>query len=108
MGRMAVSSTPSRRPTRSFISSSRTDGRSTSRPATRCQAGAGSAICDRVMSSTGAPVVSAELVPYRGGATFDLLTSAQAGTYWANGILLASILAPVGSASAAKGDPIPR
>lgn len=37
-------------------------------------------------------VVSAELVPYRGGATFDLLPSGPTGTYWANGIPLASTL----------------
>lgn len=44
----------------------------------------------------GARVVSADLVPYRGGATFDL-TSGPAGTYGANGILLASTLAPLAS-----------
>lgn len=42
----------------------------------------------------GARVASADLVPYRGGATFDQLTSGPAGTYWANGIPLASTLAP--------------
>ena len=40
----------------------------------------------------GARVVSATLVPYAGGATFDLLPSGPTGTYWANGILLASTL----------------
>lgn len=47
----------------------------------------------------GARVVSADLVPYRGGATFDLLTSGPTATYWANGILLASTLAPSASPS---------
>ena len=47
----------------------------------------------------GARVVSADLVPYRGGATFDLLSSGRTGTYWANGILLASTLEPVGLAN---------
>jgi hypothetical protein len=40
----------------------------------------------------GATVVSAALVSYDGGATFDLLPSGTTGTYWANGILLASTL----------------
>jgi hypothetical protein len=40
----------------------------------------------------GATVVSAALVSYNGGATFDLLPSGPTGTYWANGILLASTL----------------
>lgn len=40
----------------------------------------------------GARVVSATLVSYAGGATFDLLPSGPTGTYWANGILLASTL----------------
>lgn len=39
-----------------------------------------------------ATVVSAALVAYTGGATFDLLPSGPTGTYWANGILLASTL----------------
>lgn len=42
----------------------------------------------------GARVVSAELVPYAGGATFDLLPSGPTGTYWANGVLLGSTLGP--------------
>ena len=42
----------------------------------------------------GARVVSADLRSYLGGATFDLLPSGPTGTYWANGILLASTLAP--------------
>jgi hypothetical protein len=40
----------------------------------------------------GATVVSAGLVSYDGGVTFDLLPSGPTGTYWANGILLASTL----------------
>jgi len=40
----------------------------------------------------GATVVSADLESYRGGATFDLLPSGPTGTYWANGIRLASSL----------------
>jgi len=41
----------------------------------------------------GTTVVSAALKAYDGGATFDLLPSGGTGTYWANGILLASTLA---------------
>jgi hypothetical protein len=41
----------------------------------------------------GAPVASAALEAYDGGATFDLLPSGGTGTYWANDILLASTLA---------------
>jgi hypothetical protein len=40
----------------------------------------------------GALVVSAELVSYAGGATFDLLPEGATGMYWANGILLGSTL----------------
>lgn len=40
----------------------------------------------------GATVASAALEAYDGGATFDLLPSGRTGTYWANGILLASTL----------------
>jgi Hint domain-containing protein len=40
----------------------------------------------------GAAVVSAELVPYAGGATFDVLPAGGAGTYWANGIVLGSTI----------------
>lgn len=40
----------------------------------------------------GAVVVNAELVPYTGGATFDLLPAGATGTYWADGILLGSTL----------------
>jgi hypothetical protein len=40
-----------------------------------------------------ATVMSAALEAYDGGATFDLLPSGGTGTYWANGILLASTLA---------------
>ena len=40
----------------------------------------------------GAVVVSAELVPYDGGATFDVLPAGAPGTYWANGVPLGSSL----------------
>ncbi len=40
----------------------------------------------------GATVVSAMLEAYEAGATFDLLPTGPTGTYWANGILLASTL----------------
>jgi hypothetical protein len=40
----------------------------------------------------GAVVVSAELVPYTGGATFDVLPEGATGVYWANGVLLGSTL----------------
>lgn len=40
----------------------------------------------------GAVVVSAELVPYSGGATFDVLPASSTGAYWANGVLLGSTL----------------
>ena len=40
----------------------------------------------------GAVVVSAELVPYAGGATFDVLPDGATGMYWANGVLLGSTL----------------
>jgi hypothetical protein len=40
-----------------------------------------------------AVVTSAALEAYAGGATFDLLPSGPTGTYWANGIHLASTLA---------------
>jgi len=42
----------------------------------------------------GARVVSAELVPYGGETTFDLLPSGSTGAYWANSILLGSTLSP--------------
>jgi hypothetical protein len=42
----------------------------------------------------GATVVSADLQSYGDGATFDLLPSGSTGTYWANGIHLASTLTP--------------
>ncbi|HVC75829.1 MAG TPA: hypothetical protein VND96_04860 [Candidatus Micrarchaeaceae archaeon] len=35
-----------------------------------------------------------ELVPYSGDRTYDLLPAGSTGTYWANGILLSSTLAP--------------
>jgi Hint domain-containing protein len=40
----------------------------------------------------GAVVTGAELVPYAGGATFDVLPSGATGVYWANGVLLGSTL----------------
>jgi hypothetical protein len=40
----------------------------------------------------GARVTSAELVPYAGGATFDVLPAGPTGDYWANGVLLSSTL----------------
>ena len=40
----------------------------------------------------GARVVTADLVPYAGGSTFDILPAGDTGFYWANGILLASTL----------------
>jgi hypothetical protein len=40
----------------------------------------------------GSAVASADLVPYAGGATFDLLPSGATGSYWAGGILLGSTL----------------
>ena len=40
----------------------------------------------------GGVVASAELRPYAGGATFDVLPAGATGTYWANGVLLGSTL----------------
>jgi hypothetical protein len=40
----------------------------------------------------GAVVVSADLNPYAGGATFDVLPGSSTGAYWANGVLLGSTL----------------
>ena len=40
----------------------------------------------------GALVVSAELTPYAGGFTFDVLPDGATGMYWANGVLLASTI----------------
>ena len=51
----------------------------------------------------GSVVVSADLLPYTGGATFDLLPSGPTGEYWANGILLASTLAPRRQRDADRG-----
>jgi Hint domain len=42
----------------------------------------------------GSSVIAADLVPYSGGATFDLLPAGATGTYWAGGILLGSTLRP--------------
>jgi hypothetical protein len=46
---------------------------------------------DRLDSST---VILWELLPYEGERTYDLLPAGPTGTYWANGILLASTLGP--------------
>jgi len=40
----------------------------------------------------GAVVGSAELIPYAGGATFDVLPAGATGSYWANGVLLGSTI----------------
>ncbi|MGE5249379.1 MAG: Hint domain-containing protein [Bacteroidota bacterium] len=40
----------------------------------------------------GTRVRTSDLVPYAGGATYDLLPSGPTGFYWANGILIASTL----------------
>jgi Hint domain-containing protein len=40
----------------------------------------------------GAVVVSADLIPYAGGATFDVLPAGATGMYWANGVLLGSTI----------------
>jgi hypothetical protein len=40
----------------------------------------------------GAIVGSADLTPYAGGATFDVLPAGATGMYWANGVLLGSTL----------------
>jgi hypothetical protein len=40
----------------------------------------------------GARISFVERVPYRGGATYDILPSGDTGFYWANGILLGSTL----------------
>ncbi|HYU83102.1 MAG TPA: Hint domain-containing protein [Candidatus Polarisedimenticolia bacterium] len=40
----------------------------------------------------GAVVLSAELIPYAGRATFDVLPAGATGMYWANGVLLGSTL----------------
>jgi hypothetical protein len=40
----------------------------------------------------GAVVVSAELMPYADGATFDVLPAGATGMYWANGVLLGSTI----------------
>jgi hypothetical protein len=40
----------------------------------------------------GAVVSSAELIPYAGGATFDVLPAGPTGMYWANGVLLGSTI----------------
>ena len=45
----------------------------------------------------GSPVVSVEREPYRGAATYDIMPAGATGWYWANGILVASTLAPKGS-----------
>jgi len=40
----------------------------------------------------GAVVTSADLAPYDGGRTFDVLPAGDTGVYWANGIELGSTL----------------
>jgi hypothetical protein len=40
-----------------------------------------------------------ELVPYAGDRTYDLLPAGSTATYWANGVLLSSTLAPSASAT---------
>jgi len=40
----------------------------------------------------GSVVASAQLVPYVGGRTFDILPDGPSGAYWANGILIGSTL----------------
>jgi hypothetical protein len=40
----------------------------------------------------GAHVLSAERMPYLGGATYDILPAGATGAYWANSVLLASTL----------------
>jgi hypothetical protein len=47
----------------------------------------------------GALILAVERVPYTGGATYDILPSGPTGTYWAEGMLLASTLADTGDAS---------
>jgi hypothetical protein len=42
----------------------------------------------------GSTITLWELVPYAGDRTYDLLPAGPTGTYWANGILLSSTLAP--------------
>jgi len=44
----------------------------------------------------GGVILDAERVGYAGGATYDVLPAGETGFYWANGILLASTLKPVG------------
>lgn len=42
----------------------------------------------------GSSVVAADLIPYTGDATFDIVVSGQTGTYFADGIALGSTLRP--------------
>jgi hypothetical protein len=42
----------------------------------------------------GSTITTLELVPYAGDRTYDLLPAGPTGTYWANGVLLSSTLAP--------------
>jgi len=42
----------------------------------------------------GSTITHAELVPYAGGRTYDLLPAGATGHYWANGIPLSSTLSP--------------
>ncbi len=41
----------------------------------------------------GSAIVAVEMLPYSGGATYDILPAEGSGVYWANGILLLSTLA---------------
>ncbi len=42
----------------------------------------------------GSPVMRADLVPYNGAATYDILPAGSTGYYWADGILMGSTLHP--------------
>src|SRR5436853_6312055 len=46
----------------------------------------------RETSYDGATIAETEIVPYKGGKTYDLLPGGDTGFYWANGILLGSTL----------------
>jgi hypothetical protein len=54
------------------------------------------AVGDRLDGST---ITRWELVPYAGDRTYDLLPAGSTATYWANGVLLSSTLAPAASAT---------
>jgi hypothetical protein len=40
----------------------------------------------------GSRVLRADIVPYNGGATYDILPAGSTGSYWADGILMGSTL----------------